>query len=169
MDSPGARAAATGAEARSNYWKAFFGGEYSVMDPDGLAGHQHGETAGLVADVAAIAAPFVKGLGLLRGARAAVGGESAARISAEAAAAEMSPLLRRYLSESGGRWGTAPTRLQNHELASALESSGYTIRGGAGRAAEEWFAGPGGGTRGGTFVDITATRAESDGVPRSGV
>lgn len=51
---------------------AFFGGEYSAMDPDGLAGNQQGETAGLVADGAAIAAPFLKGFGLLRVARTAV-------------------------------------------------------------------------------------------------
>jgi filamentous hemagglutinin len=38
-----------------------------------------------------------------------------------------------------------------------LETRGFRVNGGAGRAAEEWFAGPGGGTKGGTFVDITAT------------
>ncbi|OEZ51824.1 tRNA nuclease WapA precursor [Duganella sp. HH105] len=82
MDSPGARAAAAGAEARSNYWKAFFGGEYSVMDPDGVAGHRDGEKFGLASDAAGVAAPFLKGFGLLRGAMAA--GEAGVAGAAEA-------------------------------------------------------------------------------------
>ena len=63
----------------------------------------------------------------------------------------------RYLSGSGGRWGGAPTRALNHELATELESQGYRIIGGAGRASEEWIPGVGGGVQGGTWVDITAT------------
>lgn len=68
-----------------------------------------------------------------------------------------SPLLQRYLSESGGRWGGTATRQLNHRLATDLETQGMRVTGGAGRAAEEWIPGPGGGTRGGTWVDITAT------------
>jgi hypothetical protein len=107
------------------------------------------------------AVTYVAGGGILRAVKSAWGAVfGGAAVGAEAAAvAEMSPLLQRYLAGSGGRWGSAATRQQNHDLASALESSGYTIRGGAGRASEEWFAGAGGGTRGGTFVDITATKA----------
>jgi RHS repeat-associated protein len=75
MNSPGARASAARAEARSNYWKAFFGGEYSVMDSDGLAGHEHGEKAGLVADAASVAtgtaSVVVKGIRLVEGLAAA--------------------------------------------------------------------------------------------------
>jgi hypothetical protein len=67
-----------------------------------------------------------------------------------------SPLMQRYLSESGGRWGNNATRQLNHVKATKLESQGYTVTGGAGRGPEEWFAGPGGDTTGGTFVDITA-------------
>src|SRR5262249_47444983 len=63
-----------------------------------------------------------------------------------------SPLLRRYLSESGGRWGGTEVRRLNHGLASDLEARGFRITGGAGRAAEEWIPGAEG-----TFVDITAT------------
>ena len=74
MDSPGARASAARAEARSNYWGAFFGGEYSVMDPDGVAGHRDGEKFGLASDVAGVAAPFLKGFSLLRGVAAAEAG-----------------------------------------------------------------------------------------------
>ena len=69
----------------------------------------------------------------------------------------MSPLLARYLAGAGGRWGGAATRQQNHNIAMGLESQGYTITGGAGRASEEWIPGASGGTKGGTFVDITAT------------
>jgi RHS repeat-associated protein len=68
------------------------------------------------------------------------------------------PLLDKYLSGSGGRWGLGSTRLQNHQIASELESKGFTITGGAGRASEEWIPGPGGGSKGSTWVDITATR-----------
>jgi hypothetical protein len=68
-----------------------------------------------------------------------------------------SPLLRRYLSESGGRWGGTATRQLNHRLATDLETRGFRVTGGAGRAAEEWIPGPGGGARGGSWVDITAT------------
>jgi filamentous hemagglutinin len=46
-------------------------------------------------------------------------------------------------------------------LAAGLESKGYTITGGEGRASEEWFSGIGGGANGGTFVDITATNGAS--------
>ena len=35
------------------------------------------------------------------------------------------------------------------------------FKAGAGRSSEEWIPGPGGGTKGGTFVDITATDGTS--------
>ena len=66
-------------------------------------------------------------------------------------------MLSSYLTGSGGRWGSSTTRALNHQLASQLETQGYTILGGAGRGSEEWIPGPGGALRGGTFVDITAT------------
>lgn len=71
------------------------------------------------------------------------------------------PLRDRYLNEKGGRWGGTPTRTLNDRLATDLEGKGYTVTGGAGRASEEWIPGPGGGTTGGTFVDITATDGAS--------
>jgi hypothetical protein len=46
-------------------------------------------------------------------------------------------------------------------VSSFLKSSGFRITGGAGRAPEEWILGPGGGTKGGTFVDITATNGRT--------
>lgn len=77
--------------------------------------------------------------------------------AARSAAPARSPLMQRYLSESGGRWGNASTRTLNDRIATQLEQRGYTVVGGAGRASEEWIPGVGGGTKGGTFVDITAT------------
>lgn len=65
------------------------------------------------------------------------------------------------MSGSGGRWGGTATRALNNELATELESQGYRITGGAGRASEEWICGPGGGTKGGTFIDITAKNGAS--------
>ena len=70
-------------------------------------------------------------------------------------------MLANYLNGSGGRWGGTSTRLLNDSLATDLENSGYTVTGGAGRASEEWIPGPGGGTAGGTFVDLTATNGSS--------
>ena len=71
------------------------------------------------------------------------------------------PLLQRYLTESGGRWGSSATRALNDQLARDLIDQGYTITGGAGRASEEYIAGAGPGTTGGTFVDITGTNGTS--------
>ncbi|MFN9358285.1 MAG: RHS repeat-associated core domain-containing protein [Alphaproteobacteria bacterium] len=76
---------------------------------------------------------------------------------ATTAATKFHPMLSSYLTGSGGRWGSSTTRALNHQLASQLETQGYTILGGAGRGSEEWIPGPGGALRGGTFVDITAT------------
>jgi len=84
----------------------------------------------------------------------------AASVAAETAAAD-SGLLGKYLNGSGGRWGNSSTRLLNDSLATSLEDAGYQVTGGAGRAAEEWIPGLGGGTKGGTFVDLTATNGVS--------
>jgi len=71
--------------------------------------------------------------------------------------AEELAFAERYLAGSGGRWGSGATRALNHQLASQLRQQGFKLQGG-GFASEEWIAGPGGGTKGGTWVDITATR-----------
>lgn len=42
-------------------------------------------------------------------------------------------------------------------IATTLESRGYTITGGGGRSAEEFLKPLGGGRKGGSFLDITAT------------
>lgn len=62
---------------------------------------------------------------------------------------------------SGGRLGSPAVRAQNTAIGDYLNSLGYTITGGGGRMAEEYLPGPGPGTKGSNFVDITA---EKDGV-----
>ncbi len=67
------------------------------------------------------------------------------------------PAVQSYLSKKGGRFGGTKTRQQNNAIASKYEEDGFTVTG-AGRGPEEWLPGPGGSTKGGTFVDITATK-----------
>lgn len=57
----------------------------------------------------------------------------------------------------GGRLGNAATRSQIDNIATTLESRGYTITGGGGRTAEEFLKPLGGGRKGGSYLDITAT------------
>jgi hypothetical protein len=65
--------------------------------------------------------------------------------------------LDAYLSGSGGRLGGTATRQLNDALATSLEDSGLEVTGGAGRGPEEFIPGAGPGSKGGTYVDITAT------------
>jgi len=74
---------------------------------------------------------------------------------------EKMALLDRYLGRSGGRWGGIITRKLNDLLARGLEAAGFQITNGAGRGPEEWIPGPGGGTAGGTWVDITGRRGNT--------
>lgn len=60
-------------------------------------------------------------------------------------------------AKAGGRLGNAATRGQIDDIATALESRGYTITGGGGRRPEEFLKPLGGGRRGGSYPDITAT------------
>ena len=60
-------------------------------------------------------------------------------------------------AKGGGRLGNTATRNQIGEIATTLESRGYTITGGGGRTAEEFLKPLGGGRKGGSFLDITAT------------
>jgi filamentous hemagglutinin len=57
--------------------------------------------------------------------------------------------------------GERETRLINDNIATQLEDQNFTVTNGAGRAKEQWIPGPGGGTKGGTWVDITATNGNS--------
>ena len=59
--------------------------------------------------------------------------------------------------KSGGRLGSAATRVQNNQIADYLESEGWTITGGGGRMKEEYLPGNQG-TKGSNYVDITATK-----------
>ena len=69
-----------------------------------------------------------------------------------------SEAVENYLDRTGGRLGSTTTRALNDRIAASLENNGFTVTNGAGRGPEEWIPGPGGGTSGGTFVDIRATR-----------
>ena len=65
--------------------------------------------------------------------------------------------VQAYLNGSGGRWGSSTTRALNDRIATQLENQGFRVTNGAGRGPEQWIRGPGGGTLGGTWVDMTAT------------
>jgi hypothetical protein len=64
--------------------------------------------------------------------------------------------------KNGGRLGNSATRNQNAEIATELESRGYTIINGGGmrngiRLPEEYLKPLGGGRSGGSYLDLTAT------------
>ncbi len=61
----------------------------------------------------------------------------------------------------GGRLGNAATRAQNAEIAARLRDEAYEITGGGGQCEEEFIPGEGPGTKGGTFVDITAVNKKT--------
>jgi RHS repeat-associated protein len=61
------------------------------------------------------------------------------------------------VATTGGRLGKSTTRSQIDEIATELESRGYTITGGGGRMPEEYLRPIGGGRKGGSYPDITAT------------
>ena len=63
----------------------------------------------------------------------------------------------KFAGKTGGRLGNTATRAQISEIATTLESRGYTITGGGGRSAEEFLKPLGGGRKGGSYIDITAT------------
>ncbi|WP_155642080.1 hypothetical protein [Burkholderia cepacia] len=96
-------------------------------------------------------------------------GEAVASLEAEAAGLgnsirqEISDFTSRYLSGSGGRWGTTSTRQLNYDIGQQLSNDGYRVTGGGGVVPEEYIPGGGPGTRGGTFVDITAEPANGSG------
>jgi hypothetical protein len=70
----------------------------------------------------------------------------------------LSPFTTRYLAESGGRLGGTTTRAQNYGISQELRSRGYSFpeRPGGGLGSEEFIGGAGAGSKGGTYVDITA-------------
>ena len=58
----------------------------------------------------------------------------------------------------GGRLGNATTRQQVSDIADTMESRGWTVTGGGGKAPEEYIPGPGGAKKGSAYPDITATK-----------
>ncbi len=58
----------------------------------------------------------------------------------------------------GGRLGKESTREHVGTVATEMEKRGWTIVGGGNRLPEEYLPGPGGGRKGSSFVDITATK-----------
>lgn len=60
--------------------------------------------------------------------------------------------------KTGGRLGNESTRKQNSEIADELQSRGWEITGGGGKMPEEYIPPVGGGRKGGSYPDITATK-----------
>jgi RHS repeat-associated protein len=60
--------------------------------------------------------------------------------------------------KEGGRLGSKETREQVGQIANEMERRGYTITGGGGKLPEEYLRPTGGGRRGGSYADITATK-----------
>jgi filamentous hemagglutinin len=98
-----------------------------------------------------------------------VGGGGGARDNAvfsdiwDTAVSEFEGFTSRYLSGAGGRWGSSDTRLLNYDVGQTLKTSGYNVTEGGGVASEEYIAGGGPGSKGGTYVDITAEPANGVG------
>jgi len=78
------------------------------------------------------------------------------------AAKEISTMqdLVNVTGKMGGRLGNAATRSQTFEIGTELINRGYTIQGGAGRLPEEFLKPLGGGTKGGSYIDITASHPD---------
>ena len=57
-----------------------------------------------------------------------------------------------------GRLGSATTRQHIDDVATEMESRGWTITGGGQRLPEEYLPGPGGARTGSSFPDTTATK-----------
>jgi RHS repeat-associated protein len=95
------------------------------------------------------------GLALLVGLNVFTGGEEgAAAKGAEIGAEDASKAL-------GGRLGSAETRALDKSVAEGLKKEGAEVTGGAGRA-QEYIKGPGPGTKGSAYPDVTAVK---DGKP----
>ncbi|MDZ4151341.1 hypothetical protein, partial [Methylicorpusculum sp.] len=62
------------------------------------------------------------------------------------------------VSNLGGRLGSQSTRNHIDSVATEMEKRGWTISGGGNRLPEEYLPGLGGGRKGSSFPDITATK-----------
>jgi RHS repeat-associated protein len=74
---------------------------------------------------------------------------------------QLEGLALRYLSGSGGRWGSNLTRRQNYYVAQSWERLGLRTQWGGGTRSEEYIPGIGGGPMGSTYVDITMKDEET--------
>jgi hypothetical protein len=62
-----------------------------------------------------------------------------------------------FTLKSGGRLGSPATQSQIYDIGTELESRGYTVTRGGGRFSEEYLKPLGGGRKGGSYLDLTAT------------
>jgi hypothetical protein len=92
--------------------------------------------------------------------------ESAEAVAAESSAAESVERSPTPYPRRAGRLGSPATRAQNAEIAADLRRKGFTITHGGNQRPEEYIRGPGPGTLGGTFVDLTAVNRETGAVMR---
>ena len=98
-------------------------------------------------------------------AAAAAAAEAAAAAAAEFAPENLTAFALRYLTTSGGRLGSAATRQQLFEIArDFVKSLDFDTFLGDGEGPEEYIAGEGPGTKGSTYVDFTAKRADGSAV-----
>lgn len=84
-------------------------------------------------------------------------GDSSAKVTAGKAAA-LAEDAAKGPPNPGGRLGKESTRTHIDDVATEMESRGFEITGGGNRLPEEFLPGPGGGRKGSSFPDITATK-----------
>jgi hypothetical protein len=91
--------------------------------------------------------------------------EAAETVATESGAGQLPESSPTTSPSRGGRLGSPATRAQNAAIRADLENEGFTVIKGAGLP-EEYISGPGPGTLGGTFVDITAVNNETGAITR---
>jgi len=161
-------------------WNALVDGYNSAMN--GISESVSNATAGLMEDSGWQFGQHYEGDGTYEGdkwaefatasrgavdATPAVAGETAA-LAAEAVVLEVGLSSLKSLKSApkrapeprtGGRLGNASTRAHVDQVATEMENRGYTITGGGGRMPEEYLPPIGGGRKGGSYPDITATKS----------
>jgi len=91
--------------------------------------------------------------------------ETAETVATESGATELPKGSPATSPNRGGRLGSPATRAQNAAIRAELENENFTVIHGGGLP-EEYIPGPGPGTQGGTFVDITAVNNETGATTR---
>lgn len=113
------------------------------IDAGGIYINPRAENAGVVGLIASL---FIPGVGEERAATEVAGAAKGEGVIAE--------VFKKLL----GRLGNEATRAHIDQVATEMESRGWTITGGGGRLPEEYIPGPGGARRGSSYPDITATK-----------